>query len=433
MSKESSDKSQKFEKNGSKKTRNIVFSGGTRMIIMLTMTFAFFVIEIVFGYISHSMALIADSFHMLSDVMALSVAFACLKIAERTSKKNTFGWVRAEVLGALINGVFLLALCFSIFIESLTRIVEPEHIKDPAKVLVVGIIGFIINLIGMFMFHSHAHGHSHAGIDSSSNSRTGLRAHATIDGFESQHLMSSHQDAAMALAQLNQDVRINMKDDKFYTDDNRFVEGEAKSKSAKKKSLSKQLNMHGVFLHVLSDAIGSVIVIVTALVSWRVTGCDALKLYLDPVLSLAMVGLLVASTLPLVRETALILMQTTPGFIEIEELEKALLNIEGIQAVHEFHVWRLVGERIIATVHIRFNDLKAYINAADEIRTLFHDNSIHSTTIQPEFSEMSDSLGINEKACALACPPQNCKRTDVTCCKRINDSSLMSDADTEKE
>lgn len=80
MSKESSDKSQKFEKNGSKKTRNIVFSGGTRMIIMLTMTFAFFVIEIVFGYISHSMALIADSFHMLSDVMALSVAFACLKV-----------------------------------------------------------------------------------------------------------------------------------------------------------------------------------------------------------------------------------------------------------------------------------------------------------------------------------------------------------------
>lgn len=49
-------------------------------------------------------------------------------------------------------------------------------------------------------------------------------------------------------------------------------------------ALSKQLNMHGVFLHVLSDAIGSVIVIVTALVSWRVTGCDALKLYLDPVL-----------------------------------------------------------------------------------------------------------------------------------------------------
>lgn len=56
--------------------------------------------------------------------------------------------------------------------------------------------------------------------------------------------------------------------------------------------------------------------------------------------------------------------------------------------MHEFHVWRLVGERIIATVHIKFADLKAYLAAADEIRTLFHNNCIHSTTIQPEFSEV---------------------------------------------
>lgn len=56
--------------------------------------------------------------------------------------------------------------------------------------------------------------------------------------------------------------------------------------------------------------------------------------------------------------------------------------------MHEFHVWRLVGERIIATVHIKFSDLKAYLAAADQIRTLFHNNCIHSTTIQPEFSEV---------------------------------------------
>lgn len=77
-----------------------------------------------------------------------------LQMSERSSKKNTFGWVRAEVLGALINGVFLLALCFSIAIESLTRLVEPEKIKEPRHVLVVGSIGLLINLIGMFMFHS---------------------------------------------------------------------------------------------------------------------------------------------------------------------------------------------------------------------------------------------------------------------------------------
>lgn len=55
-------------------------SRSTRLIIMLSMTFAFFAVELAFGYLSHSMALVADSFHMLSDVMALAIAFACLRV-----------------------------------------------------------------------------------------------------------------------------------------------------------------------------------------------------------------------------------------------------------------------------------------------------------------------------------------------------------------
>ncbi|VDM91500.1 unnamed protein product [Onchocerca ochengi] len=230
-----------------------------------------------------------------------------------------------------------------------------------------------------------------------------------------------NMEAAMAIANLQE---INPNDSNLIPQTHMKID---ENKEKKKKKLSKQLNMQGVFLHVLSDAIGSVIVIVTALVCWLVPGQEALKLYLDPTLSLAMVVLMIASTFPLVRETALILMQTTPGFIEVEEIKKELLKIKGIEAVHEFHVWRLVGERIIATVHIKFADLKAYLAAADEIRTLFHNNCIHSTTIQPEFSEMANALGSNGTSCALACPPENCKRSNVTCCKRIlNDSYLSS-------
>ncbi|MFH4977665.1 hypothetical protein AB6A40_004374 [Gnathostoma spinigerum] len=418
----------KYSDIGIRNRGKIGFTRGGRIIVMLSMTFLFFVVEIVFGYISHSMALIADSFHMLSDVMALSIAFACMKIAERSSKKNTFGWVRAEVLGALINGVFLLALCFSIFIESLTRLLDPEKIKEPVNVLVVGVIGLVINLIGMFMFHSHAHIHSHGHSHQKKDPQpqTGRRrTHATIDGLESQHLMSSHQEGAMALAQLANEMqvdgdselnRLNNESPKDF--DSTF------GVSSKKQPKSGQLNMQGVFLHVLSDAIGSVIVIATALVSWLVPGYEMLKLYMDPVLSLAMVMLLVASTFPLVRETALILMQTTPGFIQVDRIKGELLKVDGVLALHEFHVWRLVGERIIATVHIRFSSLKAFLAAADKIRTLFHNNSIHSTTIQPEFAEMTDSMGgSNVTECAMACPAEDCKRDDVTCCKRINNDS----------
>jgi Co/Zn/Cd efflux system component len=179
--------------------------------------------------------------------------------------------------------------------------------------------------------------------------------------------------------------------------------------------------MRGVFLHVLSDAIGSVIVIVTALVSWLVPGYDWLKLYMDPSLSLIMVSLIVITTFPLVRETALILLQTTPKFIQVEKLTSDLLSIEGVLQVHELHIWRLVGERIIATVHIRFKTLKHYLLAAEQIRALFHDNHIHSATIQPEFVEMNSTNG-SENECSFACLPTNCKQvtaSDVSCCTKV--------------
>lgn len=55
-------------------------SRGTKVILMLLMTFLFFLVEMICGYVSHSMALIADSFHMLSDVIALAIAYGCLKV-----------------------------------------------------------------------------------------------------------------------------------------------------------------------------------------------------------------------------------------------------------------------------------------------------------------------------------------------------------------
>ena len=77
--------------------------------------------ELVVGYLTNSMALVADSFHMLSDVIALVVALVSIRISPREWSKNTYGWARAEVVGALINSVFLLALCFSITVEAIQR------------------------------------------------------------------------------------------------------------------------------------------------------------------------------------------------------------------------------------------------------------------------------------------------------------------------
>ena len=86
--------------------------------------------ELVVGYLTNSMALVADSFHMLSDVIALLIALVSIKISPKEWSKNTYGWARAEVVGALINSVFLLALCFSITVEAIQRFLVSQLVRS---------------------------------------------------------------------------------------------------------------------------------------------------------------------------------------------------------------------------------------------------------------------------------------------------------------
>lgn len=74
------------------------------------------------------------------------------QISKWPTKRNTFGWVRAEILGALVNAVFLLALCFSITVEALQRLVDVEEVGEPRLLLCVGGAGLVVNIIGLILF-----------------------------------------------------------------------------------------------------------------------------------------------------------------------------------------------------------------------------------------------------------------------------------------
>lgn len=124
-----------------------------RLLCVMTLTIFFFFVEIVFGYVTNSMALVADSFHMLGDIAALVISFLSVKMSPKKWSKNTFGWARAEVLGALVNAVFLVALCFSITIEACKRLIEEEEIHDPKYIVVVGVLGLLVNVIGLFLLY----------------------------------------------------------------------------------------------------------------------------------------------------------------------------------------------------------------------------------------------------------------------------------------
>ncbi|CAF0987085.1 unnamed protein product, partial [Didymodactylos carnosus] len=133
-----------------------------RLCCMLSLTFSYFIVELVVGNITNSVALVADAFHMLSDVLSLLIALFAVRVSKRRSDINTYGWVRAEVVGANVNTVFLLALCLTIVLDSVKRYIAPESIVKVDLLLIVGSVGLGINIIGLFLFQGF-HGHSHGG------------------------------------------------------------------------------------------------------------------------------------------------------------------------------------------------------------------------------------------------------------------------------
>ncbi|KAK6191957.1 hypothetical protein SNE40_003523 [Patella caerulea] len=364
---------------------------------------------------------------MLSDVVALIVGFASVRISKWPSKRNTFGWARAEVLGAMINSVFLVALCFSIMVEALKRLIMIEKVEDPKLLLIVGSVGLLINLIGLCLFHDH--GHSHGGGGGHGHS------HGRKNGHSHEKDIHSHKNGGHSHGNGNNHNHNGTIDHCPHTEDQALVEKvfnrdgtnhvdlitavediEAGAEEHLTVASSSQLNMRGVFLHVLGDALGSVIVVISSLVIWF--GEGEWKYYVDPVMSICMVVIILGTSIPLLKDSSSILLQTVPSHIEVEDITEKLTQIEGILHVHELHIWQLTGNRIIASAHIRCLNPVIYMKIANDVKNFFHNEGIHSTTIQPEFVELATEM---ERDCVLECgPDKNCHMD--TCCGKKSES-----------
>ncbi|KAA0711335.1 Zinc transporter 1 [Triplophysa tibetana] len=431
--------------------------------------------------------MLSDSFHMLSDVIALVVALIAMSFAEtaRASDKNTYGWIRAEVIGALVNAVFLTALCFTILLESVERYTVPHEIENPRIVIWVGFAGLLVNVLGLFLFHGHSglggHGHSHGGHSHGGHSHAGhshgghshkghSHVHKTnqID-YEKSKACEEEHNLMINSSILQEDKAAELKSDSLnirISATGSFEDVDQGSESAS------QLNMRGVFLHVLGDALGSVVVVVNALIFTFVwTPCQSEDicynpcstghfgehqcvnatvltlskssnrdhrnvsvagpcwvLYLDPTLCVTMVCILLYTTFPLLKESALILLQTVPKQIDMLKLNGKLRNLDGVLALHDLHIWQLAGNRIIATAHVKCADPASYMDIAKRIKAVFHDEGIHATTVQPEFPSISEDYG--DSRCDLSCQSQCSSKF---CCNPSKRAKPESDLVTSEE
>ena len=128
-----------------------------RLTWVLALTAVFMVAEIVGGVVSNSLALLADAGHMFTDVGALALSVFAMTWAQRPpSPTKTYGYVRVEILAALVNGASLLLIAGLIMWEAWERLRSPSDVDGPVMLAVAG-MGLLVNVVAAVVLHRHAH------------------------------------------------------------------------------------------------------------------------------------------------------------------------------------------------------------------------------------------------------------------------------------
>ena len=270
-----------------------------RLIIVLALTLLYMFAEVVGGYLTGSLALLADAGHMLSDAGSLALSFFALWLARRPpDTARTFGYSRVEILAALVHAVTLFAVAGFVVVEALERLSSPPEVTGPLM-LVVAAGGLVVNLIGLAVLHG----------------------------------------------------------------------GQAGS-----------LNIRGAWLHVLTDALGSVGVLVSAGLIWGFGFNLA-----DPIASLLISVLVAGSAVPLFKQSVAILMEGAPRHIDVEEVKEALCEVVGVDDVHDLHVWTISQGRDCVAGHVVVDPDRDHQNILQELRhTLAERFGVDHVTLQLE-------------------------------------------------
>ena len=225
------------------------------------------VVEVIGAVLSGSLALFADAGHMLSDLTGLLVALVATIVAARPATDlQTFGSRRAEVFGALINGLILLVVVIAIVVEAVQRLIDPPPGVQGGLMLAVAIIGAVANTAALLVL------------------RRGARD---------------------------------------------------------------SINMRGAYLEVLGDLVGSIAVVVAAIVILT-TGFERA----DAIASLAIAVLILPRALALLRDVLRVLSQSAPKGTDVALIREHVLSKEGVVSIHDVHVWSITPGSNVFSAHV---------------------------------------------------------------------------------
>jgi cobalt-zinc-cadmium efflux system protein len=291
-----------------------------RLWAVLALTGLFMVVEAVGGWVAGSLALLADAGHMLTDVGALALSLLTAWVAQRPANDSkTYGYLRWEILAALVNGAALFGIAAWVVLEAVQRIQHPEPVRT-GLFMVIAAAGLLVNLASLRVLHGARHG---------------------------------------------------------------------------------SLNARGAYLHVMSDALGSVGALaaagIIALTGWTVA---------DPLVSVLLSFLILAGAWRLVRDSTDILLESVPRHVSLAEVQARMLAVPGVSAVHDLHVWTVTSGMVAMSGHAVVPRLDAHPGVLDGIRGQLATLGISHVTVQLEV-DPDGCEGYDDARTAAAAPARS--------------------------
>ena len=300
--------------------------GKKTLKVVLLLTSVYFVIQIVVGIRIDSLAVISDAGHMLIDVAGLVMALLAISFAQKPPTPiRTYGFYRAEILASLLNSIFLVLLSVFILFEAFQRIIHPSEVVG-LPMIIIASIGLLLNLVGLK-----------------------LLSRVRIRGNVSQLTHSSRE---------------------------------------KNVPSQENLNIHGAYLEVFADTIGSVGVIAAGII------IETIRYYpVDPLISIGIVALILPRTWLLLKKAIHILIEGTPSHLSHEEVKDAIMKVKGVTGVFDLHIWTITSGIHALSAHVVVMENNRSREVLQEINSLLEKNfNISHATIQIESYHESNKI-----------------------------------------
>ena len=295
------------------------------LIIVLLLTFGYFVFQFMIGLSIGSLALLSDAGHMLIDACGLVMALLAISFSQKpATPKRTYGFYRAEILTSFLNSLFLVLLSFYIFYEAYQRITLPSEISG-YPIIFVASIGLGVNLMAIVLIRPH--------------------------------------------------TEINESSIKYHPE-----EGKVRKET--------NLNMHGAYLEIFADTIGSVGVILAGLI------IVLTKFYLiDALISIGIAIFIIPRTWSLLRKSLHILIEGTPSHLSHEDVMNAILSVKSVTGVFDLHIWTITSGIHFLSAHVVIIDNNRSREILQEINSILEKNfKINHATIQIESYHESNRI-----------------------------------------